>query len=72
MHLIDDVDLVLALLWTYVDILVETAYIVDRVVGGGIQLVYVERTLMQSSLTVGAYATRLSLRGELLTIDRTG
>ena len=54
MHLVDDVDLVLALLWTYVDILVETAYIVDRVVGGGIQLVYVERTLMQSSLTVGA------------------
>ena len=72
MHLIDDVDLVLALLWTYVDILVETTYIVDRVVGGGIQLVYVERPLMQRCLTVSAYATRLSLRGELLTIDRTG
>ena len=72
MHLIDDVDLVLALLWTYVDILVETTYIVNRVVGGGIQLVYVERPLMQRSLTIRAYATRLSLRGELLTVDRTG
>ena len=36
MHLIDDVNLVLALLRTYVDILVETTYIVDRVVGGSI------------------------------------
>ncbi len=70
--LVDDVDAVAAYLRRYAHLLGKGAYVIHRVVGGGVQLVYVERAVIVERTARLALVTRLRVGTRRHAVDGLG
>ncbi len=72
MHLIYDIDLVLACLWRYSHTIDYRTNVVDTVVGSGIELELIEGCSFVETAAVGTLITSFSLGSDVPAIDGLG
>jgi len=71
-HLIYNIDFIFGSLWCIAHLVYQRAYIINRVVGCGIQLVYIKRVAVVKGIAAFALVAGLNVLAQVLAVDGFG